>query len=158
MLELEQIVEVVNNLIKDEANGLSEEHADIVKELYLKFREIIVETIKEQNINSIDDLGAPFWFDFLKTIMESVENFKILGKHKKEIVIELICIIITNEVELDDGIKNEMVKQIRNYAPSAIDLIVDVSKHIDLNNIKVDSKGIANFITTKLCCCIFGQK
>ena len=157
MLELEQIVEVVNNLIKDEANGLSEEHAEIVKELYLKFREIIVETIKEQNINSIDDLGAPFWFDFLKTIMESVENYQILGKHKKEIVIELICLVIMHEVELGDDIKSEIVKQIRNYAPSAIDLIVDVSRHIDIN-VKVDSKGIAKFITTKLCCCILGTK
>ena len=56
---------------------------------------------------------------------------------------------------LADDIKEEVVKQVRNCAPSAIDLIVDVSKHIDINNIKVDSKGIADFITKKLLCCIF---
>ena len=157
MLDIKKVEELVGGLIADEKNGLCEEHLDIVKELYLKFREIIVTTIEEQNITSLTDLGAPFWFTFLKTIMESVENYQILGKHKKEIVIELICLVIMHEVELGDDIKSEIVKQIRNYAPSAIDLIVDVSRHIDIN-VEVDSKGIAKFITSKLCCCILGTK
>ena len=62
-----------------------------------------------------------------------------------------------HEVELGDDIKSEIVKQIRNYAPSAIDLIVNVSRHIDIN-VEVDSKSIAKIIATKLCCCILGTK
>ena len=77
--------------------------------------------------------------------MESVENYKILGEHKKEIVIELICLVIMHEVELGDDIKSEIVKQIRNYAPSAIDLIVNVSRHIDINvEVYIAAKIIAN--------------
>tara|TARA_Y100001970_G_scaffold144845_1_gene177896 strand:- start:635 stop:1111 length:477 start_codon:yes stop_codon:yes gene_type:complete len=158
MLDISQVGDIVANLIGDDKNGLTEEHAEIVKELYMNFREIIVTTFEEEKINDVADLAGPFWFKFLKTIMESVDNFKILGSQKKEIVIELICLVIMNEVDLADDIKEEVVKQVRNCAPSAIDLIVDVSKHIDINNIKVDSKGIADFITKKLLCCIFPQK
>ena len=136
MLDIEKVEDIVANLIGDEKNGLGEEHTEIVKELYMNFREIIVTTFEEQKISDVSDLGAPFGFNFLK-LMESVDNFKILGSHKKEIVIELICLVIMNEVELGDDIKSEIVKQVRNCAPSAIDLIVDVSKHIDIIILKL---------------------
>ena len=46
--------------------------------------------------------------------MESVDNFKILGSQKKEIVVELICVVIMNEVDIGEDIKEEVVKQVRN--------------------------------------------
>ena len=157
MLNTEEIENVIGSIIQKTDNSLTDEHKEIIKELYVKFRTIIVTTIEEQNITSIADLGAPFWFQFLKTIMESVDNYKLLGSHKKEIVIELICVIIENEVDLDESITSEMVKQIRNFAPATIDLIVDVSKHIDIN-VAIDKKGIADFIANKIFCCICGTK
>ena len=41
MLDIAQVGDIVANLIGDE-NGLTEEHTEIVKELYMNFREIIV--------------------------------------------------------------------------------------------------------------------
>ena len=83
MLDISQVGDIVTNLIGDEKNGLTEEHAEIVKELYMNFREIIVTTFEEEKISDVADLAGPFWFKFLKTIMESVDNFKILGSQKK---------------------------------------------------------------------------
>ena len=40
MLDIEKVEELVGGLIANAENGLGEEHLDIVKELYLKFREI----------------------------------------------------------------------------------------------------------------------
>ena len=85
MLDISQVGDIVTNLIGDEKNGLTEEHAEIVKELYMNFREIIVTTFEEEKISDVADLFGPFWFKFLKTIMESVDNFKILGSQKKKL-------------------------------------------------------------------------
>ena len=145
----EEIDRIVGTIIGNPDNQLDESHHQIISNMYSQFRTVIKTAIDNKNITSIADLDDSFWLSVLATVMKGVENYSILGTHKKEIVIEVICVVIQHEVELDDEIKTVMVNNVRRLAPSVIDFAIEVSSYVN-----VDKEGIIRFIRRKLCCCI----
>jgi len=68
--------------------------------------------------------------------METVENYKVYGENKKELVLEVMCLVIDHDLPISEEVQQKVIKNIRKYGPQVIDVVASVSVN-----------------ARKLCCC-----
>jgi len=129
----------IYNAIHDINNLIRKSEKDILINLYNQYKPIVLQGFVGKKLN---DIHSVFWQSMLIHMMISLENMKISGLIKRDLIIETICIVIRNDLLLNDQDKVFLETQFRNIAYQIIDLFVFASKNI--NHPKKKKGGLFN--------------
>ena len=129
------------NIITNDDNILTAKQRANIESLYDRIRPLFAD-------KSVDDLyDFSFWFKLISELVKLVETMKMSGTKKKAVIVEVICEIVKNEVKISDTNKKEkLLSYVRNIAGKIIDVLVGVSRHVNV-------PGIINSIVRCCCCC-----
>jgi len=123
----------LKNIVNDKKNPLSKKDQEMLRRLYKEVSTDIRVAINNQNM---DDLDFAFWLDILSIAMTVVENLAGDGKTKKHLVVEIVALVLEQELPVEDNEQKEkIVQSFRKIAPKAIDVIVFMSKKLNLEKL-----------------------
>ena len=108
---------------------LSKKEKKIFEDLYKKTKKEIVKTINE--CDDIFDLIT--WFQIIPLMMSAISVYKIPGNKKSDIIIEIICQVIQNDIKVDN--KEKIITNVRKKLPGIINGIVLFSKTVNFKKL-----------------------
>lgn len=110
-----------------------EPYHEIVVEIYNDNKDSIEDAI-DDGIDGVKDINIGIWINVITTLIISVEKYKKMsGNLKKRVVLE-ICLISIDESKLNNKRKFYIKTLLNNVLPELIDLLVNLSKKINLGN------------------------
>lgn len=120
----------MRRIVESKSNPLSDEDRTSLRELYIQVRSDIKSAIASQDM---DDLDFAFWLDVLSIGMTVAEHLGDEGTKKRYLVIEVVALVLEEELPVDeDDRKATIVESFRKFAPKAIDIIVFMSKQLNI--------------------------
>lgn len=117
-LSTKELGNVIDSVLKENA-VLSAESKNIMAKMYERFRHVIL-----NGMLSYED--GPAFTMMIADLMSSLNSFSLDGIEKKQILLELIRIVIRFEVSADQ--KDKINTFVDTFVPSAIDLAVCFQK------------------------------
>jgi len=123
----------LDNIVKDKKNPLSKKDRELLENLY---REVSADIRASIHNQSMDELDFSFWLDILSIAMTVVENLHGDGKKKRHLVVEIVALVLEEELPIDNNEQKEkIISSFRKLAPKAIDVIVFITKKLNIGKI-----------------------
>lgn len=123
----------IYNAVHDMNNLIRKEDTEILIDLYNQFKSTILQGFVGKRLN---DIHSIFWQGIIIHMMISLENIPLSGIIKRDLVIEVIIIVIRNDLVMDDQDKVIIETEFRNVAAKTIDILVFASKNLNVKKKK----------------------
>ena len=112
---------------------------EVLLNLYMSYSNEIEDFIKTGFKKDYDDFKETKLFSFVMKLIQKVETFKKLkGEEKRDLIINLLIMVIEKELPIDPILKTALVIIVGKILPFLIDQIIDLTKSLH--------------ISSKLCC------
>jgi hypothetical protein len=102
----------------------------VVKQLYNSFRDEISSKIKNKETNPL------LWVGTVTKMMITIETLVKQGNEKSQIIIQVLCNMIDNELSMEHNDKESTKVLIQTLIPTVIDNIILATKTIHVNKEK----------------------
>ena len=123
-LDSRELTNAVDQILQKNVR-LSMQDRQLIARMYDKFRGRIAPALSGQDY---DNLDVFFWIDVIGDMMTLAKTFKVPGMEKKEIVLEVLDLVVENEVP--EGKQAAVRNLIQTTVSPAIDLAVYFLNHI----------------------------
>jgi hypothetical protein len=137
-IELSDIKSAVSQIkieIEEDSSKLSEEHKQIIKQLYGEGKNISDAIFGMLNVDNIIKVTKLIG-EIIKLLERtSYLGKKILGSDKKIIAIELCRNLIESEIH-DNNVRESLLVVYNMFAEDILDQMIDVSKNVNMKEVK----------------------
>ena len=129
----------IQNAINDINNHIQSSHKETFNHLYNHFKPIILQGFIGKRLS---DIHSIFWQGIIIHMMISLEPMEIAGMIKRDLIVETVCIVIRNDLQINIQDRVTIETQFRKIAYHCIDLLVFASRNL---NIKKKKKRFSIF-------------
>ena len=136
-IQQQRIDQVINNsdlqveyTLNDSNNILDNKDKKFIKQLYEQYKDTILNGFSGKSVN---DLNSTFWLNILVNLMISVENIKIQGMKKKDLVVETVCLVIRNDLPIGINEKAMVEGIFRKIGPGLVDTVIYASANLNIS-------------------------
>jgi len=118
----------IYNAVHDVNNLIRKSDRDTLISLYNQFKNVILQGFIGKRLS---DIHSIFWQGIIIHMMISIENQNISGLIKRDLVIESICIVIRNDLTVNDQEKVLIETEFRKIAYQIIDIFIFASRNLN---------------------------